>query len=378
MNMYNSKLLLLFCALIFCAELHSQSGFTVTLQYKNSEITARDSSLAAGQKLLFVRKNRPPGVLTIDTFVMVYPGGYELKLNNVKSPGTGWVVHGADTLKQVFVAPGHNAKIVFAGSPGEMVLSGSGAPMQRAFDSLMPEVVGEYCQVYSSLGIAQRTLLLGERLKRIDTTLPATHRPLKDYFITFIISATIDLEESILALNDAELLFLPYYRAFGFPGFKTDVDLKYKSKLNQLISAQKGRPAPAFTLGDSTGRSYSLSDFKGKVVYFDLWASWCLPCRLESPYLQKLVNRYRNRTDIIFVGIAVSDQTKDWKKALRQDRPGWLQLHDKTTRVANAYAARSLPRYVLIDKAGNVAEFFAPAPSDHAKVISLIDTELSN
>ena len=56
---------------------------------------------------------------------------------------------------------------------------------------------------------------------------------------------------------------------------------------------QTGQPAPAFTAYDGTGSRYSLSDFKGKVVYLDFRASRCAPCRAETPYLKSLADRYK-------------------------------------------------------------------------------------
>ncbi|HMF73226.1 MAG TPA: redoxin family protein, partial [Flavitalea sp.] len=156
---------------------------------------------------------------------------------------------------------------------------------------------------------------------------------------------------------------------------KKNIDLNYSNRLGQLVTEQTGKQAPFFSLSDSTGRAYRITDYKGRLVFIDLWASWCLPCRLESPYLQKLVNKY-NKRDIIFIGIAVGDNTVNWKKALKQDRPHWLQLFDRNAVVANAYAVKSVPRYVLISRAGNVVDFNAPPPSQPAKLIALIEKEL--
>ena len=174
------------------------------------------------------------------------------------------------------------------------------------------------------------------------------------------------------------MLYLSYLNQLAYGSFRNDIDRRYNYKLNMLITAQYGKPAPLFKLRDTTGKIYSLDDFKGKLVYIDLWASWCLPCRLETPYMHNIIRRYSNRTDIAFIGVAVADRMPDWKKAIRQDKPRWLQLRDNNTFVANAYAATSVPRYILIDKTGNVLDFNAPPPSQQAKLIAIIDKELSN
>ncbi|MDB5116561.1 MAG: AhpC/TSA family protein [Mucilaginibacter sp.] len=137
-----------------------------------------------------------------------------------------------------------------------------------------------------------------------------------------------------------------------------------------------GRPAPAFTLQSDQQQSWSLSDFKGKVVYLDLWASWCHPCRDETPYLKTLYQKYRNDDRVKFISIAISDVAKDWQKALKEDRPGWLQLTDHDGLVANAYGAHLIPKCVLIDKQGHIAMMDAPLPSSGQKLETLLLKEM--
>ncbi|RYF92333.1 MAG: TlpA family protein disulfide reductase, partial [Chitinophagaceae bacterium] len=204
------------------------------------------------------------------------------------------------------------------------------------------------------------------------------HRSLKDFLFYTLIREAIDSSDQLLTLNDYKTLYQSYMQQLAFGSFRNDIDRRYNYKLNLLTSAQLGSPAPLFKLMDSSGKMHRLEDFKGKLVYIDLWASWCLPCRLETPYMHSLIKKYSNRSDIAFIGVAISDKMQDWKRALRQDKPRWLQLRDNNTYVANAYAATSVPRYVLIDKRGNVLNFNAPAPSEQVKLIAIIDKELGN
>ena len=174
------------------------------------------------------------------------------------------------------------------------------------------------------------------------------------------------------------MIYLNYLNQLSYGTLRNDIHKRYNQKLNSLTAAQQGKPAPTFKLRDTTGKVHSLEDFKGKLVYIELWASWCLPCRLETPYMHSIMSRYSNRSDIAFIGVAVADRLQDWKRAIRQDKPRWLQLHDNGTFVANAYAASSVPRYILIDKSGNVINFYAPPPSEKAKLVAILDKELGN
>lgn len=144
-----------------------------------------------------------------------------------------------------------------------------------------------------------------------------------------------------------------------------------------LLRTQIGGAAPAFSATDSTGNSFSIDQYKGKVVYIDLWASWCAPCRYETPFLQKLVNKYKHNSSMQFISIAVMDQYEKWKAALIKDQPDWLQLFDQDTAVRNAYVANSIPKFILVNKKGNIVSFDAPSPSSQVQLEKLLEEELA-
>ena len=112
------------------------------------------------------------------------------------------------------------------------------------------------------------------------------------------------------------------------------------------------------------------------IIYIDFWASWCLPCRKETPYLQELHNSYKNSSSIVFISIAVGDKKKECEKALAQDTPSWLQLFDNTKNTDAMYAITEIPKFILIDKNGNISNYNAPAPSEKEILVNLINQEL--
>lgn len=121
---------------------------------------------------------------------------------------------------------------------------------------------------------------------------------------------------------------------------------------------------------------FTLEDFKGKILYIDLWASWCGPCREEIPNYKKLVERYKNNPQVAFLGIAVSDGEKEWRKALTEEKPTWLQLYDRDGVVARSYVANAIPKYILIDAAGKVLNFNAPGPGS-PEILKALDAVLA-
>ena len=124
--------------------------------------------------------------------------------------------------------------------------------------------------------------------------------------------------------------------------------------------------------------SQILDKFKGKVIYVDFWASWCMPCINEIPYLEKLKSLYYNK-DVIFVSISIDLQYSNWKGRVDQlkiDNPySFLLVNTNNSPLLKSLDVTTIPHFVLYDKTGKVAVKDAPKPSEK-KIISLIDLYL--
>ena len=136
------------------------------------------------------------------------------------------------------------------------------------------------------------------------------------------------------------------------------------------------KPAPPFILKNISDKTYKLEDFKGKVVLLDLWSSWCDLCRVENTALRKLYRKYMNDKKIAFIGIGVLDAFDDWEHAVKKDRPAGIQLFDKDKAAYDSYIDEHIPKFVVIDKKGNVANFNAPKPSSGDDLKKLIESEI--
>jgi len=141
-------------------------------------------------------------------------------------------------------------------------------------------------------------------------------------------------------------------------------------KRNLALSAlpQPGEPAIDFTYPDINKKTISLSDFKGKYVYVDIWATWCGPCVYEIPFLVELEKQYHNK-NIVFMSVSVDDDTnlEKWKKMIKEKDMGGVQLFASgwNSQIANDYAisATGIPRFMLFDIEGNVMDTNDPRPS---------------
>lgn len=128
-----------------------------------------------------------------------------------------------------------------------------------------------------------------------------------------------------------------------------------------------GQPAPGFTLTAIDGKEYSLSDFKGKLVYIDFWATWCGPCLREIPSFKKIKDAYANK-DIVFLAISLDDDKEAWQKMVTTDpNLSGIQLYAEkawSSDVAKLYQIYGIPTFVLIDAEGKIIEYPATRPSD--------------
>jgi cytochrome c biogenesis protein CcmG/thiol:disulfide interchange protein DsbE len=87
----------------------------------------------------------------------------------------------------------------------------------------------------------------------------------------------------------------------------------------KYVSPLTGKPAPAFALEDLTGKKVSLADYKGKAVLVNFWATWCAPCKIETPWLVELRNQY-SAQGFEVLGISADDLDKDDVKKLADEK----------------------------------------------------------
>lgn len=128
-------------------------------------------------------------------------------------------------------------------------------------------------------------------------------------------------------------------------------------RLNLLDPLYIGLEAPDFTQKTPDGMDVSLSDFKGKYVLLDFWASWCGPCRRENPYLVKAYEKYKDKNfTILGVSLDTDRNRQAWLDAIKQDGLIWTQVSDLRTEnaAANLYKVVGIPQNYLIDPQGKI------------------------
>jgi peroxiredoxin len=130
--------------------------------------------------------------------------------------------------------------------------------------------------------------------------------------------------------------------------------LAQKIKAAHVVVA--GQQAPLFTLPDVKGKSLSLGDLKGKVVLIDFWASWCEPCRAESPNLKTQYALYKDKGFEI-ISVSIDTDKKNWLKAISDDGLTWLQVSDLkgyNSTVVRSYGIGGVPSFFLLGRDGKI------------------------
>ena len=164
--------------------------------------------------------------------------------------------------------------------------------------------------------------------------------------------------------------------------FKQQIDsiqtTSYKNALNitlaSLLKFGKGDPAADFTAIDTTGTNVKLSSLKGKLIYIDLWATWCGPCMEEMPFFENLKEKYKDNSNIAFVSLSIDDNISLWKNNVLKRKAGGLQWLINRNKL-NAYNIVGIPRILLIDKNFKMVDMNAPVPSSK-KLLAIIEALL--
>ncbi|MBS1565201.1 MAG: redoxin family protein [Bacteroidetes bacterium] len=146
--------------------------------------------------------------------------------------------------------------------------------------------------------------------------------------------------------------------AIGSTGYRRALE----KSLDNLLKFGKGDLASDFTATDSSGNKIALSSLRGKVIYVDLWATWCGPCMAEMPSFVKLKEKYKDNPNVAFVSVSIDDDAGQWRRSLvrhHSDGYQWLINRDKLS----AYNIVGIPRTLLIDKQFNMVEMNGALPS---------------
>jgi peroxiredoxin len=147
------------------------------------------------------------------------------------------------------------------------------------------------------------------------------------------------------------------YNAINDKWKSTALGIAMAERIQAAHAMGVGDTAPLFTSKDVSGKSISLAGLKGKVVLIDFWASWCEPCRAESPNLKTQYKLYKDKGFEI-ISISLDTDRKRWLKAIADDGLTWLQVSDlkglSDSVIAKKYGIGAVPSFFLIGRDGKI------------------------
>ena len=160
-------------------------------------------------------------------------------------------------------------------------------------------------------------------------------------------------------VNDSDLnLNLTGYDNFCKTLLQKNEKFQYKNALIGTLGNQ-------FTLQDINGKKVKLDKFRGKVLYIDVWATWCKPCREEFPYLEDLKKHFKDENGLEIIAVSMDKDFQKWSKLLADKNMTGIQLHTlPDSDFVKFYDIGALPRYILLDRNGNVINPSEMRPSE--------------
>lgn len=156
----------------------------------------------------------------------------------------------------------------------------------------------------------------------------------------------------------------------------------YKELVNEIRAANLkiGAEAPDITGRTPEGKELSLSDFKGKYVFLDFWASWCAPCRREIPHLKEVLAYSEKSDNLVVLSYSIDSKEKDWIACINNSNlihKNWVHistLKGWNSEALKLFGVKGVPFTALIDPEGNVIEFNLRGEEMVKKLKNIIDS----
>jgi thiol-disulfide isomerase/thioredoxin len=159
------------------------------------------------------------------------------------------------------------------------------------------------------------------------------------------------------------------------PFLKNSSRNTYRNSLNKTIeeweAISPGTEVPDFVFTDITGKQMKLSDLSAKLVYIDVWATWCGPCLREHPYWDALLAEY-NEKDIEFLTISIDNTRDPWEKMIKEKEMtgnNWFADNAWQSDLAKYFMIRGIPRFLLLDGERKIVDPSAERPSGNIRQI---------
>ncbi len=242
--------------------------------------------------------------------------------------------------------------------------------------SCKPGRGGEYLNLYATFSLLQlneNELGKLELSEKLQVMMKSIHN---DTLKAYLLNEQLGQVE-INNLSEFNEVFGPQLKYATLPLVKKAYDRAYG--LFAKDTAFIGKSSYDFSLPDASGKMVSMKDFKGKVVFIDVWATWCGPCKAQIPFLKEIEAAYRGNDNIVFVGISLDkvELKQKWVDLVNKEQLQGVQLLDDFGKAfGRKYELTAIPRFLLIGKDGKWMEVRCPLPETNEKLKKYIDRAL--
>jgi peroxiredoxin len=253
----------------------------------------------------------------------------------------------------------------------------TGSPTQDeyiAFQESIKDISDGQWPLYQELHVAKDEKVKAVLETRIDSFRMAKRARIKDYVQQHPASAV-----SVSLIADMAMMgeFAPLdslYRQLDPKARETVAGQKLGERLVVLKRSSLGQPIKDFTQNDLEGKPVKLSEFKGKYVFVDFWASWCGPCRAENPNVLRAYNAFKDKNFAV-LGVSLDSDGDKWKEAVQKDGMPWKQISDLkgyNNEIAEYYGIQAIPSSFLLDTNGVIIAKDLRGTQLHAKLKEIL------
>lgn len=276
---------------------------------------------------------------------------------SVEEPGLYWLTLGKEQPQYIFL---ENSPIKITGKQSEiknLQITGSQShsdflQFRKTFDPLFANLNAISLQLQQTPDEKKEAVMQQYRdaITNLNNTVGQfiASKP-SSYVSIFLLTVTRQVNEDISELEKRFNTLSPLLKA-STSGKELETYITY-AKVGAI-----GSDAIEFTQNDVNGKPVSLSDYRGKYVLVDFWASWCKPCRIENPNVVKTYNKFRDKNFTV-LGVSLDQQKEPWLRAIDMDKLTWTHVSDLqfwNNAVAQLYHVQSIPQNFLIDPAGKI------------------------
>lgn len=212
------------------------------------------------------------------------------------------------------------------------------------------------------------SIFYGKLFKKFDSVKKYMNEIKKISGIFIIIAGIVMLANGVINVNKQASI-------------KNENKTENSESVNENNKEDNGKISPIdFTLYDQYGKEHTLSEYKGKTIFLNFWATWCPPCREEMPYIDELYQEYNtNQDDVVILGVSSPNlgregSEEDVKKFLSENYYKFPVVFDEGGPMIIEYGISAFPSTLIIDKEGFVSKYI-PGAMDKETMKSLIEAE---